>query len=92
MSDDFQTVYKALHRIYETYRRLYPENPNSEQICCMWSTDTPPDIIEGTPPLTDIEDAFDISIDNDTALELYDTRLDEAARRIIELRKAQCQQ
>ena len=92
MKDDYQTVYEVLHRIYETYRRHYPENPDSEQICCMWSTDDPPDIIEGTPPLIDIEDAFDISIDDDTASELYDIRLDEAARKIIELRKTQCQQ
>lgn len=58
----------------------------------MWSTIRPPDIIEGTPPLIDIEDAFGVSIDEDTALELYDSQLDEAARIIIELRKVQCQQ
>jgi hypothetical protein len=49
----------------------------------MWSTKNPPDIIEGTLPLEDIEDAFDLSIDGDTAMELYDMDLDEAARKIL---------
>jgi hypothetical protein len=53
----------------------------------MWSTNDPPDIIEDTPPFTDIEDAFDIRIDDDTGLELYDMDLDKAARKIIEIRE-----
>jgi len=61
-------------------------------MCCMWSTDEPPDIIEGTPPFDDIEDAFDITIDDDAALELYDMYLDEAARKIVAMRAEQCQQ
>ena len=92
MKTEYQTVYEVLYQIYETHRRHHPENADSEQMCCMWSTDDPPDIIEGTPPLTDIENAFGISIDDDAALELYDLRLDEAARKIIEMRDRQCQQ
>ncbi len=38
MKDDYQAVYEMLHRIYETYRDNHPENPDSEQMCCMWST------------------------------------------------------
>ncbi|MBW1837883.1 MAG: hypothetical protein JRI99_13285, partial [Deltaproteobacteria bacterium] len=49
----------------------------------------PPDIIEGTEPFCDIEAAFDISIDEDDALELYDMDLDEAARKILEIKKQQ---
>ena len=88
MKDNYQTVYKILHRIYQKHRRNYPENGDSEQMCCMWSTNDLPDIIEDTPPLTDIEDAFDISIDEDGALELYDMDLDEAARKIIEIQRS----
>ena len=55
-------------------------------MCCMWSTDDPPDIIEGTEPFDDIEAAFDITID-DEALDLYDMDLKDAAKRIIELQK-----
>jgi hypothetical protein len=58
----------------------------------MWSTHAPPDIIEGTPPFDDIEDAFGIAIDDDAALELYNMRLDEATRKILEMRTEQCQQ
>lgn len=88
----YQNTYKILHQIYEKHRRKYKKNSDSKQMCCMWSTDDPPDIIEGTPPFDDIEDAFGISIDDDAALELYDMHLDEAARKIIEIRQRQCQQ
>ncbi len=87
MKDDYKSVYDVLHRIYQMHRRGYPENSDSKQMCCMWSTNDPPDIIEGTLPFDDIEDAFGISIDDDEALELYDMHLDEAARKIFEIRR-----
>ena len=55
----------------------------------MWSTDAPPDIIEGTEPFVDIEAAFGITIDDDEALNLYDMVLGEAVLRIMELQKEQ---
>ncbi len=58
-------------------------------MCCMWSTDAPPDIIEGTEPFVDIEAAFGITIDDDEALNLYDMVLGEAVLRIMELQKEQ---
>ena len=48
----------------------------------MWSILDPPDIIEDTPPFNDIESAFNISIDDDDCLELYDMNLDEATDKI----------
>ena len=78
--------YAILHSIYAKHRRRHKENPDSKQMCCMWSTDDPPNIIEGTEPIYDIEAAFDICIDDDEALELYDMNLDEAARKIHEMK------
>jgi hypothetical protein len=89
MNDDYRSVYGRLHRIYEKHRRNYRENGDSKQMCCMWSTDDPPDIIEGTPPFDDIEDAFGITVDDDAAMELYDMHLDEAATRIVEMQQRQ---
>jgi len=91
MKDKYQSVYEKLRRIYEKHRRNHAENGDSEQMCCMWSTSDPPDIIEGTPPFDDIEDTFSISISDDVELELYDMHLDEAARKIMEIRNEQCQ-
>lgn len=71
--------------IYNKHRRNYPENSDSDQICCMWSTNDPPDIVDDTEPINDIESAFDIVIDDDDALELYDMSLEEAAKRIIKI-------
>ncbi len=89
MKTDYQSVLDTLQRIYQKHRRDHPENGDSQQMCCMWSTDDPPDIIEGTPPFDDIEDAFGITVDDDAALELYDMHLDEAARRILESQRLQ---
>ncbi len=78
-----------LEAIYNKHRRNHKENPDSKQMCCMWSTNDPPDIIEGTEPFDDIEMAFDILINEDDALELYDMTLKEALNYIINLRMIQ---
>ena len=83
----YQNTYKILHQIYEKHRRKYKENSDSKQMCCMWSTHDPPDEIEGTEPFCDIEDAFNISINEAHALDLYDMNLDGAAKLIIEIQK-----
>jgi len=83
----YQNTYKILHQIYGIHRRKYKENSDSKQMCCMWSTNDPPDEIEGTEPFCDIEDAFDISINEDDALDLYDMNLNDAAKFIIEVQK-----
>ena len=90
MKDSLSSIYGALHAIYAKHRRMHRENSDSKQMCCMWSTDDPPDIIEGTDPICDIEDAFGIHISDDEALELYDMHLDQAARRILEISNKQC--
>jgi hypothetical protein len=59
-------------------------------MCCMWSTNDLPDLIEGTPPFDDIEYEFNISIDDDTALELYDLNLADSAGKILEMKLEQC--
>ena len=87
MEDKYQSVYEKLQRIYQEHRRNHPENGDSKQMCCMWSTNDPPDIIEGTLLFDDIEEEFSISISDDVALELYDMHLDEAARKIMEMIK-----
>jgi hypothetical protein len=52
----------------------------------MWSTVNPPDTIEDTKQIHDIEKAFDIYLDEMEAVELYDMNLDVAAKRIFEMK------
>lgn len=80
-------VYQALHAIYGRHRRKYRENSDSRQMCCMWSTYDPPDVIEDTEPFNDIEAAFGIRIDEDEAMNLYDMDLHQAANRIMDMRE-----
>lgn len=85
---EYNKTYKTLYNIYNKHRRNYRENAgDSGQMCLMWSTDYPPDIIEGTEPFEDIEEAFNIVITDDDAYDLYDMKLAEATRRIIEIRQ-----
>jgi hypothetical protein len=87
MKTDMSGVHAALQSLYSKHRRRYRENPDSKQICCMWSTNDPPDILEGTEPICDIEEAFGIEISANEALKLVDMDLDQAARMILEIKK-----
>ncbi len=53
----------------------------------MWSTNDPPDIVEGTQPFQDIEKAFSIMIEDDDAFKMYEMTLKEALIRIQEIQK-----
>ena len=85
--DMYTKTYEKLCEIYKKHRRKFKENSDSKQMCCMWSTNDPPDEIEGTEPFNDIENAFNICIGEEDALELYDMKLDEASKRIIDIKK-----
>ncbi|MCX7087885.1 MAG: hypothetical protein NTV00_07510 [Methylococcales bacterium] len=83
---ELEKTFDILYKIYNKHRRQHPENSfDSKQICLMWSTDDPPDEIEGTGPFNDIEEAFKIAIDDEDALELYDMTLEEASIIILEI-------
>ena len=83
-------IYEILLKIFMKHKKKYKNPPKSFQMACMWSVLYPPDIIEDTPPFNDIEDAFDIEIDIDDCLEIYDMELDEAAEKIAAIIKEQC--
>lgn len=87
MTQNYINIYKTLHAIYDKFWSNYRENQDSKQMCCMWSTDDPPDVVEGTKPLLEMEETFGVVIDEDAASELYDLRLDEATKKIMELMK-----
>ena len=59
-------------------------------MCCMWSTEDSPDIIEGTDPLCDHENAFQIHINDNNVMELYDMTLDEAELKIMHIKERKC--
>ncbi len=84
-TDNQKKIYNELHKIYQKHRKKYKRNPDSKQMCCMWSTSNPPDIIEDTKPFYDIEDAFDIIINGDNCMELYDMKLEEAVIKIDDI-------
>ena len=78
-------TYDILFQIYKKYQQRYKHNPDSMQMCCMWSTANPPEIVIDTDPFCDIEDAFEISLDEDDCMELYDMNVEEAASKIADI-------
>lgn len=78
-------IYEKLHQIYERHRKKYKGNFDSKQMCMMWSTYNPPDIIEGTKPFLDIENSFDIEISDEECWQIYDMTISEAAEKIANL-------
>jgi len=83
-------IHDELQRIYEKHRKKYKENPDSQQMCCMWSTSNPPDIIEGTAPFLDIEETFGILIDDNDCMDIYDMDIKNASVRITKLIEQKC--
>jgi hypothetical protein len=83
-------IYEKLSQIFMKYKKRYKSPPKSKQMACMWSTKNLPDIIEDTPPFNDIEEAFNIVIDEDDCLELYDMDLTEATDKILNMIQKQC--
>jgi hypothetical protein len=83
-------IYEKIFQIFVKYKKRYKNPPKSKQMACMWSITKPPDIIEDTPPFYDIEEAFNISIDDDDCLEIYDMDISEAVDKIANLIQKQC--
>ncbi|MCG6868861.1 MAG: hypothetical protein LJE91_09075 [Gammaproteobacteria bacterium] len=75
-------IHEQLHQIYEKHRKRYKGNFDSKQMCMMWSTRRPPDIIEGTKPFIEIAKAFDIEISDEECMEIYDMTIEEATIKI----------
>lgn len=90
MDKKHKEIFQKLSAIYKRHRKKYPGNPDSNQMCCMWSTSDPPDIIEDTDPIYDLEKTFDISIDDDQCIELYDMNIEEAVVKIYQIMQEKC--
>jgi len=88
MKTEYQDIYERLHKLYKKHLRRF-KNPDSKQICCMWSTRNPPDEIYDCSQMDDIQDEFNVRVTEDDALELYDMTLDEATKFIAKLIRTQ---
>jgi len=80
----------TLRVIYNRYRKKFRSNPDSDQMCCMWSTSTPPDDIFNSDQILAIENKFDVELSEDDAMEIYDMDVIEAADKIEAIKQVQC--
>ena len=73
-----QKILKELIEIHTRYS-FEKYSDESSQMCTLWSTDDPPDILEGTEQLEKICEMINKNVEEDYAVELYDMTLKEAA-------------
>ena len=73
-----QKILEQLYKVFREYVGHMEPNENS-QFCIMWALDDTPDVIEMTPQIGSIEEAFDMSISEDDAVKLFDMSLLEAS-------------
>ena len=81
---------ETLRGLYNRYRKKFRNNPDSGQMCCMWSTSNPPDDIFNSDQRLSIENKFDIELSEDDIMEIYDMDINEAADKIEAIRLSQC--
>lgn len=81
---------QILKTIYDKYRKNYRNNPDTGQLCCMWSTANPPEDIYNSDQILSIENAFNVELSENEALELYDMELEEAAKKIQVIIRNKC--
>ncbi|MGK0363223.1 MAG: hypothetical protein ACI85O_000267 [Saprospiraceae bacterium] len=70
-----------LHKRYSNSRRSNKES----QMCTLWSTSNPPDILENTRQLIAIEKALGFTFKEDDVFEFYEMEIEEAAVYILDL-------
>ncbi len=71
-------IFNKLCTIYKKY--TYIKTPSEDsQICMLWDKTNSPDILEITEQHQEIEESFDLEIDEDSAVEMFDMNLREAS-------------
>lgn len=82
---------EALNKLFLVYKKYVPNSkPDaSSQLCLLWSTKNPPDVLENTKQLEAIEKEFEIIINEVEAAEMYDMNLLDASKYIQELVETQ---
>ncbi len=78
---------EILNTLFVLFKEANPRSKPDEdsQMCMFWSTDNPPDILEGTKSFERITSTFEIDISEDEAIDIYDMNLLEASKYIEEL-------
>ena len=81
--------YDILDKLYRIYREYvgHIEPGQDSQLCMIWSADNPPDILQGTLQLENIEETFEIAVNEDDAAEMFDMTLIQASSYIEKLIK-----
>lgn len=83
------TIQKILDELIRIHKIFSFEKytDKDSQMCTLWATDDPPDILETTEQLDKICEIIEMRIDETHAVEIYDMTLEEAAVALYELYK-----
>jgi hypothetical protein len=73
-----EEIFKKLCDIYNKYVK-HGKPTTDSQLCLIWPVFDPPDVLETTQQHIDIENSFDITIEEKDAVEMFDMTLKEAS-------------
>lgn len=81
------TKNQIIQELIKIHKNFSDERKSNEysQMCTLWSTSNPPDVLECTPPLDEIEKVFDFGFTEDEAVEFYDMDIIDAADYIFNI-------
>ncbi|MFK7978595.1 MAG: hypothetical protein AB8G86_01320 [Saprospiraceae bacterium] len=77
-------IIQVLIKIHKKYSGERRSNEDS-QMCTLWSTSNPPDILEHTPPFDELAETFNFYFSEEEAVEFYDMEIIDAATYIFNL-------
>jgi len=85
---------EIVQRLLAIHKKYSPERRPTEasKMFMLWPTDDPPDALEATEPLDEINETFGLDIEEDEAGEIYDMTIREASHRLAALIKAEQEQ
>jgi len=70
-----------IHKKYSGERR----STKDSQMCTLWSTSNPPDILENTAPYDELVEIFDFQFSEEEAVDFYDMNISDAATYIFNI-------
>ena len=77
-------IESELIKLHKKYSGRRISNKES-QVCSLWSTDYPPDVLQCTPQLDEIEAYVDFGFEEMEAITFYDMSIEDAASYIFDI-------
>ena len=77
-------IYSKICKVFRKHSGHIKPSPGT-QMCLLWSIDEPPDILENTEALNELEKEINFNFDEEEAVEIFDMNIIDATEYIEKL-------